>query len=237
MSLTDLVHTGSGTRADVLFLDVGGQLAPSIGPIATRDDWVMDLLQPSAKQTEWLKAFPKEPASRSDAESMAVTFRNLFYGEDQVMPLLDLPQTVANHLRVIVFVVNASQFDGASALLQGVPFIFVRHAFPASHAAHSGARSWATWSLITTVMSISLFLTVSSEEFAVTKETTERERFAHAFASSVLLPGPGVGITLKKVREMARVPSRPTVGRRGDLVLVTGSMESVSRRLRVGVKT
>jgi Zn-dependent peptidase ImmA (M78 family) len=104
----------------------------------------------------------------------------------------------------MVFVLRSPDLDGASAFFDGVPFVFVsarfrpRMLFTLAHeCAHLVAHH------------------DPAESFAVIDETTDtegvggpkkgEERYADAFASALLLPRASVGLTLRKVREIAKI--------------------------------
>lgn len=149
----------------------------------------------------WWSNFEVGGNSAEEAERNASSFRRLFCRDDQLGPLLSLPSIVADRMGVMMFVINASEIDGASAFLDGIPYVFVsarfkgRMLFTLAHevghliAHHDPAAS-----------------------FAVVDEDLEgrgsganrlREQYADAFASALLMPQQGFAIALRKVREVA----------------------------------
>lgn len=146
----------------------------------------------------WLEKFPAVENTYLNAEKLAMQFREMFLGGDNVSPVLHLPQIIANDLNCIVYVTDLGKgVDGASAIISGVPFIFVslrfvpRMLFTLAHElahiiAHHEQGDFARFDK-----------TIPSLQ----KSTFKDEAFANAFASCLLLPRDGLGVTLKKIRE------------------------------------
>ena len=118
---------------------------------------------------------------------------------DFVSPLLNLPEIISSELKFILFVIDLGKdIDGASAIINQVPFIFIsprfapRMLFTLAHelchilAHHNETNDFAT---------------IDEQINAITRNRDKDESFANAFASELLLPEEGVGITLKKIRE------------------------------------
>jgi Zn-dependent peptidase ImmA (M78 family) len=150
----------------------------------------------------WINKFRREGRTYSDAEENAELFRNLFIGGDQVSPLYALPAIAVNEMGVLVFLIRSSRFEGASAYVNGLPFVFLAESF--------GPRM-----LFTLAHEIGHLIGHHNphESFAVVDAQTEKrtqahknitEFYAHAFASCLLMPKSGIWITLRKIREMQR---------------------------------
>jgi Zn-dependent peptidase ImmA (M78 family) len=153
----------------------------------------------------WTSRFQHGENTFESAERNAAIFRTLFCNDDQLSPLHSLPKIVVERMGAMVFVLRTPDLDGASAYLFGVPFAFVSARFPprmlftlAHECGHLVAHHNPT------------------ESFAVIDETTDaegpsspnkanEERYAHAFASALLMPRASVGIALKKIREKAKI--------------------------------
>src|SRR5205807_1927125 len=102
-----------------------------------------------------------------------------------------------------LFVVNTAGVDGASAYLDGMPFIFIsarflpRMLFTLAHelghlaAHHDPSQSFAV-------------IDEEEDDAELRAHGGIEEAYAHAFASALLMPRAGVGIALKKVREVAK---------------------------------
>jgi len=149
----------------------------------------------------WWSKFERGDHTAEEAERNAATFRRLLHDDDQLGPLLSLPTIATERMGVMLFVISASEIDGASAFLDGVPYVFVsarfqgRMLFTLAHelghliAHHDPASSFA----------------VVDEDVEAARPNAERtrEQYADAFASALLMPQQGVGIALKKVREIA----------------------------------
>jgi Zn-dependent peptidase ImmA (M78 family) len=165
----------------------------------------LKLLGGTEEVPSWI-SFGIEKMTYEEAELRAEAFRDRFAGGNQVGPLLNLPKIALEEMRVLLFVVPKQKVDGATALVEGRPFIFVSPRFPARM-------------LFTLAHEIG-HLTMSpyaSPEYAnvdgenqtgkIRRSSRKEEAFVDAFASCLLLPRAGVGITLKKLREMAEIQS------------------------------
>jgi Zn-dependent peptidase ImmA (M78 family) len=98
-------------------------------------------------------------------------------------------------------VIKNSKIDGASAFIEGLPFVFVAERFPPrmlftlAHeighlvAHHDPAASFAV-------------LDTDEECSGGKKRKNADEFYAHAFASCLLMPARGVGVALQKIRSM-----------------------------------
>lgn len=151
----------------------------------------------------WLNEFDIAGQTYSEAQRQAEKFRDLFFGDDQFSPILQLPELVVEELGVILSITPHLKIDGASAIVNGVAFIFVaprlfipRMLFTLAHelghliAHHKIHGNFATFD--------------TEESTGNVRPTTryEDEWFADAFASCLLLPANGVGITLRKIRQV-----------------------------------
>jgi Zn-dependent peptidase ImmA (M78 family)/transcriptional regulator with XRE-family HTH domain len=153
----------------------------------------------------WSSRFEPGENTLESAERNAVVFRTLFCNDDQLSPLHSLPKVVVERMGVMVFVLRTPDLDGASAYLDGVPFVFISARFPprmlftlaheCGHlvAHHNPAESFAV-----------IDETTNAEGPSSFNEANE-ERYANAFASSLLMPRASVGVALKKIREMAKI--------------------------------
>jgi Zn-dependent peptidase ImmA (M78 family) len=216
ISFADLVPpSASFEKANILFRRTLQKVQASendlVDHISRRVAYSLDLVSDSVLwQPSWLAEFPTGGETYTHAEQYAFRFRELFYSGDHVSPFLSLPKLLVEQLRVLVFLVNTSQLDGASAILGGIPFIFVARRFPArmlftlAHElghliAHHDRNDFAV-------------LDASNEDFDVRRPKGTQERFAHAFASCLLMPQAGVGMVLQKVRARAEVPQDKPLG-------------------------
>jgi Zn-dependent peptidase ImmA (M78 family) len=164
--------------------------------------YTFDLLPADEQGPWWVQHFELADGSYEGAERNAATFRRVFYDDDQVSPLLSLPRLVATQMGVLLFVVSLPGIDGASAYLDGLPFIFVasrflpRMLFTLAHEVghlighHDPGQSFA--------------VVDDEDEDELSRGSAGEEAYAHAFASSLLMPRGGIGVALKKVREIAR---------------------------------
>jgi Zn-dependent peptidase ImmA (M78 family) len=150
----------------------------------------------------WIDKFRRGDGTYSDAEQNAEVFRNLFLSGDQVSPLYGLPEIAVNEMGVLLFLIRSRRFEGASAFVDGLPFVFLTESF--------GPRM-----LFTLGHEIGHLIGHHDprQSFAVVDAQTEKrtqprkniaEFYAHAFASCLLMPRAGIGITLRKIREMQK---------------------------------
>jgi Zn-dependent peptidase ImmA (M78 family) len=171
------------------------------------------ILENYISPTELFNKFPRNENTYQHAESLADLFRSMFLDNDYVSPMLNLPRLLADKLNCIIYVTDIGvDVDGASAMINNVPFIFISERFPPRMLftlAHELGHILAHHNI--------------GENFAVfdKKITTLRndtfieESFSNAFASCLLLPKEGVGITLKKIREHFHI-----TGELGDIELL-----------------
>ncbi|HLX93887.1 MAG TPA: XRE family transcriptional regulator [Puia sp.] len=149
---------------------------------------------------------PRVENTYSNARLLAGKFREFYCDGDFIEPLLHLPRIIAEDFKWMLFVTDlGNDTDGASAVVNKIPFIFVasrfepRMLFTLAHElahiiAHHGSQED--------------FITIDSE-IEVGRNRTKDEAFANAFASELLMPEEGVGFTLKSIRK--------SLNRSGDL--------------------
>lgn len=133
----------------------------------------------------------------SNAEILANKFRNDFCNNDLYSPLLNLPQIIDEKLNCILYITEfGNDIDGASAIINGIPYIFISPRFEprmlytlAHELAHILAHHDFKENFIKMDKNIS------------GRNTFKDEAFANAFASCLLLPLPGVSLTLQKLRQ------------------------------------
>ena len=163
---------------------------------------------------EWFDKFRRQLPGYEEAEVNAEEFRSLFLGGDQLSPVFGLPEVASKALGALIFVLRSPHFEGASAYVEGLPFIFLAESF--------GPRM-----LFTLAHEIGHLIAHHDPDrsFAIVDVQTESrpqahrdaiEFYAHAFASCLLMPREGVAVTLRKVRRMQESPNREL----GDLELL-----------------
>jgi Zn-dependent peptidase ImmA (M78 family) len=160
---------------------------------------VLDLVRSQESALEWLNAFGGNHDSYEDAERNAALFRKLFFDGDNVSPLADLPQLTTEVLGLLLLVVPGEKMDGASALTQGHGFVFL------------SPRTFKPRMLATLAHELGHFVAHHNPlaDFAVFDpfekvghyHKNRREQYCDAFASCLLLPPAGIGVTLKAIRE------------------------------------
>lgn len=175
---------------------------PSIDRYSSVISNTLPLLQSRKSHFDWLTKFPVVQSTLEGAETLAYRFRELFAEGDNVGPLIDLPEIVSKKMGCVLIVVNDQGAEGASAIIKGIPYIFVSPRF-------SGRM---LFTVAHELCHLIVHHSQGEEEFVYFDEEIEikspkssireMEAFANAFASALLLPINGVGITLKKLREV-----------------------------------
>jgi len=151
-----------------------------------------------SSQPSWRSRFV---AGRANTEANASAFRELFCNNDQLSPLIRLPQIAERELGILILVIKSNSVDGASGYLNGVPFALV------------SARSFTPRMLFTLAHEVGHILLHHdpANPSAIIDENIDRyngneqEREANDFASALLLPAQAVGIALKTVRSVLGV--------------------------------
>lgn len=172
--------------------------------LCRRIGYSVDLVSPSEEPIAWRGLFSRSGQSYDDAERNAEIFRNEFFEGDHLGPLYALPEIATQRMGILLFVVRTSRFEGASAYVSGLPFAFLAESFPPRM-------------LFTLAHEIGHLVAhhEGDQDFAVVDSQTEKrasakrdspEFYAHAFASCLLMPKAGIGITLNKIRQMQQAP-------------------------------
>ena len=190
--------------ATVLFRQTMQTLKPANMPavelLARQMERSLELLPP-AQPPYWMESFTGPHEDYLDAERDAETFRHLFFDGDLVSPVLHLPKIALEKMGIVILIAQRQKVDGASAVMRGIPFIFVsprflpRMLFTLAH---------EIGHLVAHLRPGTEFAIFDAEKTTGSIHTrrNKQERFADAFASCLLLPRAGVGIALKKIREM-----------------------------------
>jgi len=217
MDLHDLLPPHPRHQSFGFLFRAGGKEVDEVtsSTLSRRIGYSMDLLDaPAARYAWWTSKFSRRDLSYEDAEANAETFRKLFLSDDQLSPIFGLADLATEALGVFLFLVRTARFEGASAYVEGLPFVFLAERF--------GPRM-----LFTLAHEIGHLIAHPdpNQGFAVVDFQTEKrpqaaksaiEFYAHAFASCLLMPRQGIGITLRKIREMEDKPNRQL----GDLELL-----------------
>jgi Zn-dependent peptidase ImmA (M78 family) len=203
VDLRDLLPTHPRHQSFRLLFRSGGAEVDDVtsSALSRRIGYSVELLGPGREsRPAWIEKFSRQGQEYEDAEANANTFRKLFLSDDQLSPLFGLPGLVPEALGILVFIVRTSRFEGASAYVEGLPFVFLTETF--------GPRM-----LFTLAHEIGHILAHHDphQEFAIVDTQTETrpqasknatEFYAHAFASCLLMPKQGIVLTLRKIREM-----------------------------------
>jgi len=213
LAIPDLAPLSKETeRAEILFREMAHRkhipAAALVETLSQRMAYSLELLHQAKSVPWWAKEFRSLP--QGNPEAFAMHFRSFFCNGDSVSPLLSLPGLLLERLQLMLHVVNTPHFEGASAYVDGIPFIFVSARFPprmlftCAHelghllAHHDPEADFATID--------------SSTDLQEHHSHSVSERFAHAFASALLIPPAGLGIVLKKIRQLANIPEQSPLG-------------------------
>jgi len=217
VDLRDLLPPHPRHLAFKLLFRSGGRDVDDVtsSALSRRIGYSVELLgERRTSRPSWIDKFRSDTQSYDDAEANAELFRKIFLGDDQLSPLFGLPDIAPEALGILIFVVRTPRFEGASAYVEGLPFVFLAETF--------GPRM-----LFTLAHEIGHLLAHHDPDkgSAIVDVQTETrpqasknaaEFYAHAFASCLLMPRQGLGITLRKIREMQQQPNKEL----GDLELL-----------------
>jgi Zn-dependent peptidase ImmA (M78 family) len=205
-SISDLLlQDDSATQTSVLFRQTiqsrpgNRKIAAPIGDFSRKVSQSLEILEePDA--LEWIKQLRPSRQDYASAEEAASGFRELFFEDNHIAPLGDLPSIAVDEAGILLYLVNNSDFEGASTVIDGHAFIFIsrrtfapRMLFTLAHElghiiAHHGEESFAV-------------LDVPGDIQVMRPRRRAEEGFADAFASCLLLPRHGLGIALKTIRK------------------------------------
>lgn len=163
------------------------------------------------RRPDWIETLRRTAGpSWTDPEVLAESFRTSFFGGNQISPLVELPTIIVEKCDIILYSVDNGDFDGASAVVAGMVYIFL------------SKRTFAPRMLFTLAHELGHVIGRSDNaEFASIDGSDEvtylrprrrqSEAFADAFAGSLLLPRAGLGIALRTIRETFKI-TRDGVG-------------------------
>lgn len=187
------------------------------GPIVDRFSHIignsLSVLPKVKSSVDWASRLSHNGDDYVSAEMLAFEFRNHFFHRDFASPLISLPGLLSEQLNFIIYTVDLGpEVDGASAVVNDIPFIFISHRFPPRM-------------LFTLAHELGHILAHHrvGENFAIFDKKIsmgqankmQEEFFSNTFASCLLLPAEGVGITLKKIREKFNIN-----GQLGDIEII-----------------
>lgn len=138
-------------------------------------------------------------ASDITAGALATKFREIFYPKNPIGPITDLPMLCAEQLGCLIYTINSGHMDGASAFIDGRPFVFVSRRF-AARMLFTLAHELGHLFRKTDTSINSYFIDQDIFNYHGAEET-----FANSFASQVLMPEEGVLRTIKTYREKAGI--------------------------------
>lgn len=156
------------------------------------------------------KKLPSRTNKFEDAEILSSQFRLLYFNDDQLSPLNELPKLLAKKLGFIINIFELGKnIDGASASIKGMVFLFISPRFQGRMLftlAHELAH------IINHQDDKEDFFFIDGKIKPNKKRISEQEHFANTFASSLLLPDKGVASLLMKIRELNKIPHNNPIG-------------------------
>jgi len=198
-------RSGRSRQTELLFRQTMGDYRPSqvaeVELLSEKIERSLELIPPTV-DLDWLKRFEGSHSTFDDAVRDGDTFREVFFNGDMLEPLLGLPSIAVDKVGVILTILRQSRIDGASAVINGIPFVFVSPRFPPRMlftVAHELGH------IVAHHMSGNSFAWFDSNTGGIRQPRRQVERYADAFASNLLLPMAGVGIALRKIREIHQV--------------------------------
>jgi Zn-dependent peptidase ImmA (M78 family) len=211
----ELLSTNKEEQIGLLFRETAARSdLGTVSRLSNKITWSLDLLpERDVAGPWWLGQFSRSAHDFKAAEDNANRFRCLFFADNQMSPFLHLPSLAANTLGILVFILRLKGIDGASAIYSGVPFVFLaeqfrpRMLFTLAHeighliAHHDPGTSFAVVDLLAE---------------RPRKRKNALESYAHAFASSLLMPPRGVAIALERIRAIGKRNGEPL----GDIELL-----------------
>src|SRR5258708_8326 len=132
IDLRDLLPPHPRHLAFKLLFRSGGRDVDDVtsSALSRRIGYSVELLgERPATRPSWIDGFSRAGHGYADAEANAALFRKFFWGDDQVSPLFGLADIAPEALGVLIFVVRNPRFEGASAYVEGLPFVFLAETF------------------------------------------------------------------------------------------------------------
>ncbi len=149
---------------------------------------------------------------------LATKFREMFFSDNLIGPILDLPTRCSDIFGCVLYTISSGNIDGASAFIQGRPFVFISRRFQGRMLftlAHELGHLCKRGDNAADVFFI------DEDIFAM---GNAEEQFANKFASAVLMPEEGVLATIREFRTMADIK-----GPLGDIeIIILSHMFGVS---------
>ncbi len=182
----------------------------------------LELLPKRNHPPEWLLKYRVKEENYIEASRLAALFRREFFRENLIGPAIELPQVLCDTAGLIISRLRHSRYEGASVIAGGYCFIFVSPRFPARMLftiAHELGH------IVAHHVDGQIAVFDKPTQIGATKRKIKTEAFADAFASNLLLPDQGIGLTLKTIREMYKIEAEEI----GDIeLLVLARMYGVS---------
>lgn len=169
--------------------------------LSTKVAHAFELLPDEETGPSWPSELRPLGHAYKDAERLASAFRDRFFDGNDVAPIPELPRIAVGRMGILLYLVDSGEFEGASALLKARPFVFLsrrtftpRMLFTLAHEighllAHDDSQDFAV-------------LDIPSDVEQLRARGRPEEAFVNAFASCLLLPPAGVGVALRKIREV-----------------------------------
>lgn len=172
--------------------------AALVEDLASRASGIFEILEHAQESVRDSFSWLGGPKPLGDPDELAAWVRSEVLGRDNIAPLTELPRLLSESLGVVVSVVRHADLDGASAIIEGIPVVFLSRRFKPrmlftlahelGHLLLHGGRDGD-------------FARVELTTPAAADAAGQEETFANRFAAALLLPSQGLAISLKVIRE------------------------------------
>lgn len=164
---------------------------------------ILEVIGNYRPNVEIIDRFPKVENTFQGVNQLVSIFRRDFAKADFYSPLLNLPELIASELDCILLVAELGEgVDGASAIINGIPFILISPRFKPRMLFTLGHE---IGHIIAHHRDHTNFGNIDFEHQRTSKKIREEEVFAFAFASDLLLPVEGVANTLRFLRKQFQI--------------------------------
>ena len=176
--------------------------------VASFVDAALEVMPVRERLPDWLDGLIAAEETFEEAHRLAHEVRQIFFADRLDEPITDLASALMRRGAVVVGRLRLSKYEGASLIAGNYAFVFVSPRFPARMLftiAHELGHIIAHHR----IDKLAIFERVS--QISGRGSRYKHEAFVNAFASVLLMPERGVGLMLKKVRDILNVTS-PEIG-------------------------
>jgi hypothetical protein len=187
--------------------DQASTLTPAeIDKMARKIAFALEVAPDTITLQDVLTAQSSRPPHAMAAIEIAARFRN-FVGMNNHDPFHSFPDAVDTALGVTIFAIESKIISGASAIVNGKPFIFVSTAMDVD-GLYVSARQLGNILLMPLRGKLAC---VEAAHEVSHGPLGPYKRFSDYFAMELLIPAKGIAVALKEVRDLLRV-SNPAIG-------------------------